>query len=401
MSEASNTIQADAVIDDGVAAQPQQGRKLDPGFRRNIFVIGGVAVALVLVMVLFVVMRGGTSGGDKKTNSVSVALPSGTTDVGVSGNVSPAMQEKINAKHLQEKEEAEARGDRVFIPKDTVGAPQPIASQPQAPSINATRIAPAQTSYQMTDEERQQQERRRQGVERQLGDLLAAADGGGAKPERVQFQSNRTSGGVADGVGSSAVGAGSGGTGARNKGPEIAGGLDILPAETASPIDTYRTKYASARITGGKLDGAFLTGTTTLMEEGLQTQFNMMRFNGKTYAVNAIALDEKTSTDAMNAQIDKRYLERYVMPITMAFVGGYAQAAAQTGTTTILTGGGATSSTPAATSQQARNAGIAAGVQIAQQEVAKEAQKPYQAKLPANTPIGIMFLAPVYESEAK
>jgi len=388
--DGTSAISQDLPAEPAADGEGKAAARLDPGFKRNLAIIGGVFVAAAIVVFILLAMR---SGGDKNDNGgVRVSLPQGTTDNGGDQPMSPAMQDALRKKQLAEQAAARDRGDQLFIPKDTTQAPVPIEARQSAinPVIPSSQPVPA---VQSNEEDRARSDRRRQGMERQIGSLLAMSDTGAAAPQRVTFERAAAAPGAraeptAPAPGASAV---------ARRGPPIAEGLEIVPGETASPIDTYRTKYASARIVSGKLAGAFLTGKTELLEEGLSTTYTMMRVNGKTYHVDAIALDEKTSTDAMEANVDRRYLQRYVMPVAAAFVGGFAAAAAQTGTQSTLTAGGILATTPSPTSTQARNAGIAAGVNIAQREVEKEANKPYRATLPANTPIGIMFRAEVQE----
>lgn len=54
--------------------------------------------------------------------------------------------------------------------------------------------------------------------------------------------------------------------------------------------------------------------------------------------------------------------------------------------------------TPPPSSAQARSAGIAKGLEIAGNEVQKEAAKPLRFTMENNTPMGIMFRAPVRET---
>lgn len=398
MSAAATTIENELPpehhgdVEDAVPA-----RKLDPGFKRNLKVIGGVAIGVVALAVIMIVWRMGTA--DKQTAAVSSSLRQSAVDNGNGKEqLSPAMHDALKAKQLSEQQKAAEKGDPVFIPKDTLAAP--VSLVPPKPPVSelapVTQQAAGNPQGTMAPES-PRDTMRRKGLEIQLAQLLQAnPDLGGASPQRVSFENKAGVGG--------ATTPGAGGTTpavAAPKGPLVVEGLEILPAETASPIDTYRTKYASARVVAGKLNGAFLIGTSTLIEEGLSTNYTMMRFNGKTYSIDAIALDEKTSTDAMNADIDHRYLQRYIMPVAGAAIGGAATAMSQTGSSVVSTAGGVLGSTPAATGQQAGYAGLAAGVSIAQRAIDREAQKPLQATLPASTPIGILFRAPVELASGK
>lgn len=392
---------------EAAAAGDVPAKKFDPGFQRNMKVIFGVIFGFAALVVLLVIWR--SSSTEKKVAAVNSTLTQSTINSGgEQDQLSPAMQEALRAKQLAEQKKASDNGDPIFIPKDTLAAPVSLIA-PKAPisELSASTLqANQQTSGSVQGEVTAADTRRRQGLEIQLRQLLdATPDTGGSTPQRISFEDKtRQQGAAAAGNNTGAVASNgaANAVGAAAKNPPIVEGLEILAAETASPVDTYKTKYASARIVAGKLAGAFLIGTSVLAEDGLSTNYTMMRFSGKTYAIDAIALDEKTSTDAMSASIDRRYLQRYVMPVVGAAIGGAASALAQTGSSVVASVGGALgTSTPAPTKQQGAYAGLAAGVGIAQRVIEGEAQKPLQATLPANTPIGILFRAPVEQSLAK
>jgi hypothetical protein len=191
---------------------------------------------------------------------------------------------------------------------------------------------------------------------------------------------------------------------AQNAGPPLVDALEIFAATTLTPVDTYQTGYISARIVSGRLAGAFLVGRTQMVNEGLQPRFTQMRLGAKTYAIDAIALDESSGADSVRANLDRRYLQRYVMPVVVAMVGGYTAARAQTGTQVVGIGtdgtGGVGITQPAPTEKQAVYAGVSQAMSITQRAVDQEAALPIRASLPAGTAIGIMFNAPVADVDA-
>lgn len=143
---------------------------------------------------------------------------------------------------------------------------------------------------------------------------------------------------------------------------------------------------------GGKFAGAFLKGTAILNKgEGLQVIFTDMRFNGKTARINAVALDEQTSADALAGNIDRHILTKYVLPVAFATLSGAASAIAQRGTEVVSNGFSSSVSVPVATDRQAAAAGISSGTQIGQQVVQTLAQQPNTVTLPANTLVGVLF----------
>ena len=122
----------------------------------------------------------------------------------------------------------------------------------------------------------------------------------------------------------------------------------------------------------------------------------MMRLGNKGYKIDAIVLDEQTADAGVKGSVDRRILQRYVLPVALAAAQGYYQASSQTGSTILaVTTGTAASSTPAPTSEQAQNAGIAAGLGIASKEVQKSAAEPIRSSVSRDMSIGILFRAAV------
>jgi hypothetical protein len=414
-------------------------KKLDKGFQRNILIIGAVVGACaLLVAMLFVLNRGkevaATGGADVNIRA--------TTEKNT-GDVSPQMAEKVREVQALEAEQSRREG-KPYIPADQLGSVEVLKAdgrfeaKPEsfAHTFNTTGSPAASHGYEPgsgpeseekreeAERERQAQqqarqqaieaehaakkaemlaidERRRQGLIRQLG--VVFNDPNHLDIQRIAAVENRSGsdGGNAYGQGSSASGSGSGGVSGGGSGQvaaavKLVDALEIFAAETRSPVDTYRSNYVSASIYGGKLSGAFLTGTVTLQEEGLMARFTRMRWRDQTYTINAQWLDQATATDVADANIDRRLLQRFVLPVVMAAGGAYANARSQTGATTVVGSvGGTTTQTPAPTSDQARAAGVAAAFQVLNERAQAAAAKPEQAKLPAQSPVGIMFMEPV------
>lgn len=397
----------------------KESRRVDPLFKRNLLVIVGVIAVVVLVSVLFVFARSAT--GDKKAASIGMEMRQQTVR-NSSDALSPAAKEDLVKKQLAESDNALAKGDTVSIPKDTLAPTVSLNAQRRASEPDFSQVSPDMRAPQGFGQGagvantlpqgqpapvNPRDEIRRQAMKNQLGMLLkgemdAAGDG---NPQRIAFERNgagqNQAGAAGQPGGFSMQAAAQPASAPARSGPKIVDGHYIAPALSVSTIDTYRTKFASASIVSGPLKGAYLLGKAELIEEGLSITFSSMSLNGQVYPVDAVALEEKTSSDAMDADINHRYAQRFVFPIMAAAVGGAAQAFAQAGTNVVATAGGVIAATPAATTRQAEAAGVASGMSIGTQVIAKEASKPLQATLPANTSIGILFKTPVYASAAK
>ena len=179
--------------------------------------------------------------------------------------------------------------------------------------------------------------------------------------------------------------------------------LTIAPAELTSDIrlPAGSQTFASARITAGPAAGAFLVGTAKVLDEGLEIGFTQMRLGESVYRVDAIVLDETTASAAIEGNVDRRILQRYVFPVALAMAQGFFAAKSLTGSTIVAIGGGGAAipavTTPPPSSEQARSAGIASGLDLASQQVQKSAQQPIVVSRGKSYPVGILFRAPVAE----
>jgi hypothetical protein len=386
---AENVISNEAPPSDAGSSGAPGGKKIEKSFKRNLMIIGGIFLVLAFVVVGFIFMK--SKKTDKEKANVNVAISTNTRSNPEGEQMSPAMRDAVKQKLAQEQKTAADQGQSVYMPGELLESPQPVKPAQVVQYYPSTQ-APV---YQPNQDDIDRLARRRAGLERQLGSLLRIEGSGasGSVPARISFSGAASSAAPAQAAQQAAMAPSGAASGPAQVGVPLAVALDIVAAETASPIDNYKTGFASARIVSGKLAGAYLIGSITAKEDGLQISFNQMRLGQKSYAIDAIALDEKTSTNAMSANVDRRYLERWVIPVITAGVGGFAGAVARPTQTTQVGANGSPTviDTQEVSAAQARAAGISASMGILQKEVGTEAAKPFQLKLDANTSIGILF----------
>lgn len=379
---------------EGGAAQP---RRMDPAFKRNLYVVGGV-VAVCLTLVLAVAM----SGGSKQQQLVADSqLTLGSGQVQRVESVTPDMAAKLERKQAEESEDARRRG-QTYIPPDNVGEVQPVAMN-AGPSNFAVGTAPVTTHGSGSTGESDL--RRREGLQRQLEGLLRESGVNSAVRQRIQAESGPTGSPQQAAPRSTAVAGAAAALSPQPLRREVIGGLTIHAAELTSDIKipSNASGFATGRITAGPAAGAFLTGTAKVVDEALEITFNQMRLNGRVYQVNARVLDETTAGAAIEGNVDRRLLQRYVFPVVLAAAQGFYTARAQTGSTVVVVGAGSTTGTgieePPPSTEQARAAGIAAGMQIAGQEVQKQAQAPIVVSRERGFPVGVLFNTAVTEEQ--
>lgn len=382
---------SDAEVLDGsnnIAGDEQPAaKKVDPGFKRNLIVIGLVFLgALVLFAGFILMMRGGAKAITETKSSITIqdggAVPS-------SDGLTPAMREKLTRAQQRESQEAGEKGVSYIppdiLPEKTEAPQQPVAQQ---------QIAYAQPVNDPGRDRRNQE--RLQAAQAMLTSMLQRP-----APERVQVAKIDSPAAAASAPVSAASAPG------MKDDFMVADIMEIAGARLTSPVDTDMSSFASAEITTGDKAGAQLIGTVKLSGNGVEFKFTGMRHKNKTYPINAIALDQDTSTSAVQGNLDRKLLTRYVFPVLMAYTGAYATARSQVATTTTSigygnVGGGADYgvSRPAPTNQQAQAAGVAAAVQLGNQAIGKGASEPVRVTMDTNTAIGVMFREPVMASQS-
>lgn len=117
-----------------------------------------------------------------------------------------------------------------------------------------------------------------------------------------------------------------------------------------------------AKLTGGPLDGALLTGKISvpfansayMPRDKLQATFDRMVYKRNTFKVDAIGLDLGTATDYMDANVDNHYFTRWGGLVGASFLKGFGQAVStnQVTSNSDQYGNAAVIAQPLATTQQ-------------------------------------------------
>ena len=361
---------------------------LDPGFKRNILLIGGVAlVAILAVLVLLLPSRA------QSTSAGRADLSLGTSSTQTVDNLTPEMTKKLEAKQAEEAADA-ARRNQSYIPPDT----SPVAPYAAPTGPGQSSFAQGTSPVTHTSANPEADNHRREGLMRQLGAMIEPTNEQAGVRQRVQREGGTATANASKASSSDTT------TGTGTPARTLVPGLEISAAVLTNDmkVPANGSAFASARVTSGPAAGAFMIGQAKVVDEMLEVSFTQMRLDSKTYKIDAIVLDEKTASNAIEGNVDRRILARYVMPVALAVAQGFATAKAQTGSTVVIVGGsGAGVSAPAPTSAQATAAGVAAGMQIAAQETQKASQQPIVVSMGMNFPVGILFRAPVLEEVSK
>ena len=88
-------------------------------------------------------------------------------------------------------------------------------------------------------------------------------------------------------------------------------------------------ELVSGRLRGGKFIGSFVRHNKFLL-----LKFNAFAYQGKTYPVDALAVDPATSGVAVRSDVDSHYIERWGGLIAASFLEGFSEAVSNSGTST-------------------------------------------------------------------
>lgn len=382
-------------------------RKLDSSAKRILLILIGVTVIASLAVVSIAML------GKKKEREIQGAarmdrlVPTASNEKGV--EPSPATVAKLNRVHVEEAEAAKVKGQS-YIPEVYMGSPQEIREAIDSGEL-PERVTPSYEHYQQSNQRSNQSQQVSQdrallddGLLKQLDGILAQQN----KPAtsgsiKIAYEPN---------VQGSQNQAATGGSNSEERDPEVLITADtILSATLLTPIDTYKTRFTLAEIVGGPFNGAQLRGeviplTASGEVEDVGVKFTSMNHNGNYYRIDAIALNESTATDAMDGTVDKRIFSRFVMPIFAATFSGAGTYFTARGTPneSILRDSDLTAdaivvererATKEDAKYQAYGDAIKKGSQIAERAIDREAARPQRIHLEANTPIGLIFNAPV------
>lgn len=381
----------------------KKSKKMDPGTKRLLVILIGGTFAASAAVVGIVML------GQKEPQVVQGQANLGSLRVDVidtNATPSPSMKARIERVQAEEAEAARIRG-RSYIPEVYLGSPQEVKAAVKTGDL-PERVVPSYQHYQQSQQQTTQAQQVG-GSTVLLGDaLLGQLEGILSNQGRAA-----SSGSIQVNYKPTVVEAGAGADGATSEQAANKNVLiqadEILSAVLLTPIDTYKTNFVLAEVVGGKFNGAQLRGSVKLMSasgevEDVGVQFTSLSLNGDFYPINAIALNESTATDAMDGKVDRRVFSRYVMPIiasTFSGVGTYFTVRGEPSTSllTDVSGEAVVVDKERASKEdalyQAYGKSIDKSADLATRAIDREASRPQRIFLDKNTPIGLIFNAPV------
>lgn len=375
-------------------------KKIDAGFKRNAVVISLVSISAITGFIFSAVLIMRSAHSDQPS---SIAV--GNTQVGHSRSMSGAANQRydqiIDQYNTQGASDASTKGGS-FIPviKTTDGekfpdAP-PVVVEPkpdfaQTPTTN--RYMSNQPNVQVAQ----------QNIEPQgLGDLFkemnevwrpTAPVKIGIGDEKEKARADQPASAASQATDQAAT----------QKQPAvkrvIATANTPYPAVLDSGVITEKPSRIFASVVQGALAGAKVSGTAQRVGEAVEIKFPSMTHGGKTYQVNAIAIDQDTMRSAMEGDVDHKYFQRYALPILTALLRGYGEAmATQNSTVTTSALGSVTQAYGNVSDKQVIARAIGSGAQAASQQFTQDSGGTQPSvSIPSGTPFGLVFLEDVTE----
>ena len=156
-----------------------------------------------------------------------------------------------------------------------------------------------------------------------------------------------------------------------------------------------------AQIMSGPFQGSRILGTFQATHDYLTLNFSSISIDGVTIGINAVAIDPNTTLPGMVTEIDRRYFSRIILPMAAEFVTGLADAVSDSGRTSVtITGETVATSTQNASREEEVASGIKEAGDAASDLIEQEAAAIQPLlRVAAGTPLGILFVAPVVESQ--
>lgn len=177
---------------------------------------------------------------------------------------------------------------------------------------------------------------------------------------------------------------------------------EVYYAQTLTEANTDSPGPVLAQILQGPLKGSRIIGAFNETEEYLTIDFDRAIYKDRTITISAIALDENTTLPGVVTEVDNRYFKRVILPAAAAFVEGFGSAVAETGSTDVsVNGETVTTSENDLNTREELLKGVEESTSVISEFLQEEADRTkVMIKVAAGTPIGVLFLEEITQSQA-
>lgn len=395
-NEISN--ETDSIVDE-LPVEKKEKKKIHPGMKKNLWVIGGVlTVAIALTAVSLIYVFGDQKAAAEKSN---INMEGGIAEKG-----GPNQQYVKLATDKNEEDQAKAKASgKTFIPV-IIDKPVDVGMNKDAMGTNTIQVAGAPgaeiqgasqpNGKQSGDANQQVRPAEVTAYAENLKQLMkdwSPPKGGQVSTVYIQDRSPTSST-----VASNKTTAESVADQASVAKPSDAKPADyeknLLHAFAATldkPIRTDIAPLAIVTIQSGPYAGAKLRGEATRANQYMKINFTDMYFNQKHYSVKAVALDITLLSEVIEGTYNREILDRHGLPLIFDTAYAYADARSQTGQSAVASFGGVATTTPPPTNQQAIASGLKAALKTGQ-AIAGEDMPIAHVDNPALTSIAVLFI---------
>lgn len=157
-----------------------------------------------------------------------------------------------------------------------------------------------------------------------------------------------------------------------------------------------------AQIVTGPFAGGRVIGSFSREDEYLVIKFSTVVSEGISYSIDAVAIDPDNNLTGVATDVDRRYWQRVILPAAARFLEGMGSAIADSGSTSVTVSGDTVV-------EQGNDLNTREELYKGVEEAAKQMgdvldeegrQTEILVRVRAGTPVGILFLKPVFDNNA-
>ena len=181
----------------------------------------------------------------------------------------------------------------------------------------------------------------------------------------------------------------------------LVSGGQVVYAQLLNELNSDIPTPVLAHILSGPLRGGRAIGAFTVADEYLVITFDRVIKDTISYPIDAIALDPDTTLGGMASSVDHHYFRRIILPAASRFISGYSEGVTQTQQTVVSDGGTAVASQDELDTKQEIFMGVKEAADGLTQIIDQNAMRPITVKLSRGTPMGLLFMENVRESDGQ
>ena len=180
----------------------------------------------------------------------------------------------------------------------------------------------------------------------------------------------------------------------------------IYPAILKTGVNTDEPGPVLAEIVAGPYKGSTLIGQVTTggnsRAESVALQFNLLNpaKGDRSIQLQAYAINPDTSRTGLASNVDHHYLERYGLIFASAFLGGYGQAVAQSGSTVTTNAlGGSVVTNPVRTPEEITKIALGQVGTSMGQALGQNASIPTTIRVNPGVSVGVLIMQDVLSAK--